>query len=423
MSRRHRIQRRVLVVVQNLPLRLDRRVLSECRALVKAGYGVTVICPKETPGEPNRHEIDGVVVRSYRQPPQTSGLVSYVVEFVLCWVRTAWLSIRTARAEAFDVIQACNPPDTYWLLGLLWKIRGKAFVYDQHDLCPEVYEARFRKRGLLHRILLRLEWATYRVADHVICPNPSYQEVAIERGGLPRSRTTVVISTPDPVLMVRGEVEPDRRQGRRRLVCYVGIMGPQDGVDHLLDAIDHYVHKLGRLDCHFALLGYGDSFDELMRKRNRLGLQPWTTFTGRVDHDELSRWLSTADLGVTPDPPCEFNHRSTMNKTLEYMAHGVPVVATDLQETMRCAGDAAAYVTDGDPELMAKTIAMLLDAPNRRREMALAGRMRIERELAWPDQARRYVAAFDRLLGREPSKHPEHDRVGDPHDLIRTGGP
>ena len=394
-----RHQPRVLVVVQNIPVRIDRRVRSECRALLDAGYGVTVICPKEHVDEPDRHELDGIVVRSYPTPPGTSGLVSYLVEFIVCWLRTARLSVRAARDEGFDVVQACNPPDTYWLLGLLWKARGKRFVYDQHDLCPEVYEARFGRRGLLYRALLLLERLTYRTADHVISPNPSYQEVAIERGRVSLEDTTVVMSSPDPTTMVRGETDPELRNGRRRLVCYVGIMGPQDGVDQLIDAIAHYVHVLGREDCHFALLGYGDSLEELRKQASRLRVDQWVTFTGRVDQTELSRWLSAADIGVTPDPPCEFNHRSTMNKTLEYMAHSVPVVATDLRETIRCAGPAAAYVPDGEPTAMATIIADLLDDPTRRHTMGVEGRTRIETEFAWADQAKRYVAVFDALVG------------------------
>ncbi|WP_205740805.1 glycosyltransferase family 4 protein [Haloactinopolyspora alba] len=388
---------RVLVVVQNIPVRIDRRVRSECRALLDAGYGVTVVCPKEHPDEPDRHELDGVVVRSYPPPPSTSGPLSYLVEFVVCWLRTARLSVRVARAEGFDVLQACNPPDTYWLLGLAWKARGKRFVYDQHDLCPEVYEARFGRRGPLYRVLRWLERATYAVADRVVSPNPSYREVALRRGRVPAARCTVVMSTPDPAAMIRGREHPELRAGRTYLACYVGIMGPQDGVDRLLDAIAHYVHVLGRDDCRFALLGYGDSLDDLRRQATRLGIDHRVTFTGRIDQDELGRWLSTADIGVTPDPPCEFNHRSTMNKTLEYMAHEVAVVATDLRETMRCAGPAAVYVPDGEPVAMAEAFAELLDDPVRRKTMGAAGRDRIETDFAWADQARGYVGVYDEL--------------------------
>ncbi len=398
----------VLVVVQNLPFVLDRRVRTECAALTRAGYQVTVVCPKRSEDDPDVSSVDGVTVRGYPAPASTSGVWSYVVEFAVCWLRTAALSVRTARAEGFDVIQACNPPDTYWLLGLLWKLAGKRFVFDQHDLCPEVYEARFGKRGVLHRMLLLLERAQYGVADHVISTNPAYQEVARGRGHLEAARSSVVMSTPDRA-MLRSEVQPALRNGRRHLVCYVGIMGPQDGVDRLVDAIDHYVNELDRDDTHFALLGFGDSLESLRRRASELELDEFVTFTGAVDHAEISRWLSTASVGVTPDPVNEFNHRSTMNKTLEYMAHGVPVVATELRETRRCAGEAAVYARDGSPEQLAQGVATLLDDPIRRRRMGRTGRLRIERDLAWELQAAAYLAVFDGLVDGRPTAPPSDD--------------
>lgn len=387
----------VVIIIQNLPLRLDRRVRNECRALVDSGYVVSVICPKEAAAEADRHDIDGVAVYSYRAPEGAQGLASYVREFVICWLHAARLSMRIDREHRFDVLQACNPPDTYWLLGALWKVRGRKFVFDQHDLCPEVYEARFGRQGLLYQGLRWLEQRTYRTADRVISPNPAYQEIATTRGHLPQRRTTVVMSTPDPELMRRAAAHPELRGQNEYLVCYVGIMGPQDGVDALLAAVDSYVHELGRRDTRFALLGFGDSLEELRQECSRRGLDPWVLFTGRVDHDELGRWLSTADLGVTPDPQNEFNHRSTMNKTLEYMAHEVPVVATDLRETRRCAGDSAVYVSGDDPMQTAREIAGLLDDPQRRERMGRSGRARIENELAWSIQARNYVGVFTSL--------------------------
>jgi glycosyltransferase involved in cell wall biosynthesis len=391
---------RVLVVVQNLPVLIDRRVWSECQALREAGYQVSVICPAGADDEPRYRLVDGVHVHSYPAPPPSEGLRGYVTEFVVCWLRTAAASVRVARREGFDVMQACNPPDTFWLLGLLWKVlAGKRFVFDQHDLCPEVYEAKFAKRGWLHRGLLLLERATYATADHVISTNPSYQEIALTRGHVPLERTTVVMSAPDPAVMKRGESVEELRHGREHLVCYVGVMGHQDGVDGLVEAIDHYVHHLGRRDAHFALLGFGDCLPQLRAQVTRLGLDEWVTFTGRVEQRELGRWLSTADVGVTPDPPSEFNHRSTMNKTLEYMAHEVAVVATDLRETRRCAQDAAEYVADGVPAGIAQAVARLLDDPERRRRMAKDGRYRIENGLDWPSQAEHYVGVYRRVLG------------------------
>ena len=391
----------VLVIIQNLPFRLDRRVRSECRALTDAGYRVSVICPQENPDEPARARIDQTTVYSYPAPPESQGPVGYVREFAVCWWRTARAAARVHRVAPFQVIQACNPPDTYWLLALLWRLRrGVRFVYDQHDLCPEVYVAKFGRKGLLHRALLLLERATYRSADHVISTNGSYQEIAQRRGHVDPRRSSVVLSTPDADLMRRGDQEPGARDQAKHLVVYVGIMGSQDGVDRLLAAADHVIHHRDRTDVRFALLGYGDALEDLRADCAHRELEPWVQFTGRVDHAAIGRWLSSADLGVTPDPPNEFNDRSTMNKTLEYMAHELPVVATDLTETRRSAGDAAQYVAETDPAALGDAILEVLDDPERAAVMGRIGRARIVGELSWRRQAETYVSVFDGLTGR-----------------------
>ncbi len=387
---------RVLIVVQNLSVPLDRRVWLECQTLVAAGHQVSVICPRDE-GQPAHRTLDGVRIHTYPPPRARSGVIGYVLEFVYCWLRTAWLSRYVHRHEGFDVLQACNPPDTYWLLGRIWRlVAGTRFVYDQHDLCPEVYEARFGRRGLLHRGLLLLERATYASADHVISTNESYQAIAVGRGRVPRSRTSIVMSAPDPDRMRRKEPEPGLRNGREHLVCYLGIMGPQDGVDRLLGAIDHYVHVLGRQDTYFALMGFGDCLDDLREQCTRLGLDEYVTFTGKVGPEEIARWLSTADLGVTPDPKNDFNDKSTMNKTLEYMAYELPVVGFDLVENTRSAGEAGLTVPDDDAAF-ARAVAELLDDPQRRARMGAAGRKRIEDRLRWSAQEPVYLEVFRRL--------------------------
>lgn len=407
---RHRI--RALVIVQNLSVPTDRRVWMECQALVAAGFGVSVICPREADEPPSR-QLDGVWIHTYRPPRATSGLLSYIAEFVYCWLRTAALSVRVLRREGFDVIQTCNPPDTYWLLGLLYRPLRKRFVYDQHDLCPEVYEARFGKRGLLYHALRLLERANYAVADHVITTNGSYREVALRRGRCDPKDISVVMSCPDPQRMCPGEPEPQLRGDREHLCCYLGIMGPQDGVDRLLHAIAHYVHTLGRRDCHFALLGFGDSLPSLQELAEELDVSPWVTFTGRVGPEEIRRYLSTADVGVAPDPMSEFNHRSTMNKTLEYMAHAVPVLAFALRETRTTVGDAGMFVPVDDDAAFAEALAGLIDEPETRAGMGKRGRARIEGELSWKHQAPVYVSAFRRLTGTVTSTAAEPDPAGD----------
>ena len=386
-------------MVQNLPLIYDRRVRLECRALVAAGYHVSVICPRAE-GEPKHFELDGASVYDYAPAPETTGLLSYLVEFAYAWLRTALLSVKVWRREGFSVLQACNPPDTYWLLALLWRIRRVRFVYDQHDLCPEVYEARFGRTGnVLHRTLVLLEKATYRSAHRVISTNESYREIAMTRGRRRPEDVSVVMSAPDPESMHSCPPDPSLKNGRRFLCSYVGIMGPQDGVDRLLNAIDHYVHVLGRDDCHFALLGFGDCLADLRVLATELEIDEWVTFTGKVDQGTICRWLSSSDLGVTPDPMCKFNDRSTMNKTLEYMAYGLPLVAFDLTETRRSAGPAAVYVDEDEDKAFAAAIADLLDDSLRRRLMGRIARRRIETVLSWQRQAPAYISIFESLVG------------------------
>jgi glycosyltransferase involved in cell wall biosynthesis len=391
----------VLILVQNLSVPTDRRVWSESLALVDAGYTVSVICPRGG-DEPGYRVLEGVHVHTYPPPPSRPGLLSYVYEFLYCWVCTAVLSVRVLRRHGFDALQACNPPDTYWLLARVYRLLGKRFVYDQHDLCPEIFRVRFGRDG--GPLLVALHWLerrTYRAAHHVISPNESYREIALHRGGRSGEDITIVRSAPDPAVMRPRSAEPALKQGREHLACYLGIMGPQDGVDRLIRIVDYYVHRLGRTDCHVALLGFGDCEQELRRQCSDLGLDDWITFTGRADAAVISRYLSTADVGITPDPKNCFNDVSTMNKTLEYMSFQLPVLATDLLETRRSTGGQAVLVSEDDDACFATALAALLDDPRRRAELGLAGRRRIVTQMSWALQARAYVGVYDQLLGRE----------------------
>ena len=392
-------QRRVLVVVQNLPVAVDRRVWMECTALVRAGYGVTVICPKG-PGEPRYRVQDDVVIRSYRGAPQARGALGYGVEFLWCWLRTALLSLLVLVREGFDCLQACNPPDTFWALALPYKLLGKPFVYDQHDLSAEVFRARFaRDEGLLLRLLLLLERCSYRTADRVLSTNESYRRVALTRGGVDPARVAVVRSGPDFELMRRTEVRPELRRGRPHLCCYLGVMGPQDGVDALLRSLAHFVHDQGRTDTSFALLGFGDCVPALQQQTADLGLEDYVMFTGRADSAMIDDYLSTADVGLSSDPLNPLNDVSTMNKTLEYMAYGLPVLAYDLVETRVSAGASAVYVPPGDERGYAQRLGELLDDPDRRARLGRTGRSRIERTLAWQYSEPVYLAVYDDLFG------------------------
>lgn len=410
--------RRILIIVQNLPVPLDRRVWLECQALTAAGYRVSVICPKG-PNDPRRQTIDGVRIYKYAPPPTTSGALSYLFEFVYCWIRTALLSLVVlVRGGGFDVIQACNPPDTYWALALPYKAFGKKFVYDQHDLNPEVFRSRFGEpRGLVarlqYRVLTWLERRTYRTADHVITTNESYSSTAMTRGGVPAERITVVRSGPDTTRMRPIEGDARLRHGREHLLVYLGIMGPQDGVDVVIRVLDVLVHRYGRTDVHAALLGFGDSLADLRRLTSDLLLEDFVTFTGRVGPQEIARYLSTAQVGVSPDPFSPLNDVSTMNKTMEYMSFALPVVSFDLTETRVSGGDAVEYVPAGDGadeaaiERFADAVVKLLDDPERRGRMALSGRRRAEQVLDWRPQRMNYLSVFDTLTGHRSPAPPD----------------
>lgn len=388
---------RVLIVVQNLSVPFDRRVWLECQTLVAAGYGVSVICPRG-PDDASYEVLEGVHLHKYRPAPTAGGLAGYALEFVWCWLMTALLSVRVLVHEGFDVLQTCNPPDTYWALALPYKLLGKRFVYDQHDLCPEVYASRFgaEQSSLLLRGLRLLERANYRAADHVISTNGSYREMALTRGHKAPAEVTVVRSGPDTSRMRPGGRDGELARGRPYLACYLGVMGPQDGVDVLLRSWAVLVHEMGRDDCHLALLGFGDCYDDLVRLATELHLDGHVTFTGRAGPEVVSHYLSSADLGVCPDPHSPLNDVSTMNKTMEYMAFGLPVVSFDLPESVVSAGEAAIFV-EGDETAFAKAVDALLDDPDRREELGARARARAVQVLDWRLQARRYVQVFDRL--------------------------
>lgn len=414
-------QRRVLIIVQNLPVPLDRRVWLECQSLIAAGYGVSVICPRPE-GGPVYQELKGVRIHTYRPAPPTEGVLSFVWEFFICWIRTAILAVKVAVRDGFDVVQACNPPDTYFALALPFKLFGKRFVFDQHDLCPEVYLSRFGKRAILLRAGLRvLERCSYAVADHVIVTNESYRRVALERGGRPPGAVTVVRTGPDAEMLRRRAPVPELKQGREHLCCYLGVMGPQDGVDLLLRSLHVFVHEQGRRDCHFALLGFGDCLDSLRRLASELHLDDWVTFTGPADDVMITRYLSTADIGLSPDPKNPLNDVSTMNKTMEYMAFELPVVAYDLTETRVSAQEAALYVRPNDINAYAGAISALLDDCQRRAFMGRIGRERVERILAWRHQALAYVGVYDRLLDSKTETAKTADGAASPAEGSHCG--
>jgi glycosyltransferase involved in cell wall biosynthesis len=390
---------RILIIVQNLPVPFDRRVWLECQALVSAGYRVAVVCPKGS-GDPAYQVIDSVELYKYRPYAPGGSKVSFIAEYAYSFLATMRGALKARRSGRFAVIQACNPPDIFWPLALAFRaLEGTRFVFDHHDLCPELFQSRFpRGPKLPYKGLLALERRTHRSADHVIATNDSYREIAMTRSGKQADEVTVVRTGPDLRRLRPGEPDPGLRRGHRYLVAYIGVMGPQDGVDIVVRAADIVVRKLGRDDIAFTLIGSGDCFDELVALRDELGLADHVEFTGRAPDELVMRIMSTADAGLSPDPKNPLNDVSTMNKTMEYMVFGLPVVAFALRETRVSAGDAAVYVQPNDEQQYAEAIVALLDDAPRRELMGKYARQRVEQELAWNHQEVTYLGVYERVL-------------------------
>jgi glycosyltransferase involved in cell wall biosynthesis len=298
-------------------------------------------------------------------------------------------------------MQACNPPDIFWPIALMLRGRDRTtFVFDHHDLCPELYESRFAGGARLpYRMLRALERRTHRTAQHVISTNDSYRQIAIKRSGKAPRDVTVVRTGPDPQRLRRGPAHPELRRGRRHLAAYIGVMGPQDGVDIVVRAADVVVNELHRDDIAFTLIGNGDCFGELVALRDQLGLNGHVEFTGRAPDELVAQILSTADVGLSPDPKNPLNDVSTMNKSMEYMAFELPVVAFDLRETRVSVADAGVYVVPNDIHEYAKAIVSLIDDDPARELLGKRGRTRVEQELAWSHAERAYLRVYQDLTG------------------------
>lgn len=389
---------RVLMLLENNPFELDIRPMSEARTLVKAGYRVSVICPRLPDGK-GQEAVEGVRLYQFRLPSSANGFLGYIWEFAYATTVISVLSVVVLLREGFDILHVHNPPDTFFPIAAFHKLLGKRFVYDHHDLAPEMYYARFRGGGnrILYRILALLEKFTCRLADHVIATNESYRAVEMERGGVPAERITIVRNGPDLDSLKPVEPDPILRQKANTILGYVGRMGPQDGVDYLLRALYHLIYDLDRRDFFCVIIGKGDVLPELKALAKKLLIEDYVWFTGWIPDEDLARYLSTADICIDPDPSNPFNDRCTMVKMMEYMARGKPTVAYDLPEHRVTAEDSALYAHANDELDLAKQIALLMDDPERRHKMGQIGRKRIETQLAWPHQEKNLLKAYASL--------------------------
>ena len=388
--------KRVLIIVENLPVPFDRRVWQEAQALRDAGYQVSVICPTGQGHEERREEIDGIAIYRHPLPVEGKGVMGYLVEYPTALFWQFLLAWRVFLGRGFDVIHACNPPDDIFLVGLFFKLFGKRFLFDHHDINPELYEVKFGRRDLLYKVLLFMERMTFRTADVVISTNESYKKIALSRGGMDPRRVFIVRSSPDLGRLRPGPPIEALRKGREHLVGYIGVMGAQDGIDILLRIIHDIVYQLDRKDIQFLLIGGGTELEGMKRYAAKLNLTEFVTFTGFLRGQELIDTLGSIDVGVCPDPKDPYNDKCTMNKVMEYMALGKPLVQFDLTEGRYSARDAALYARD-ERDFSAKLL-QLLDNPGLREKMGRYGRQRMENELDWRFEVPKLLDAYRRVF-------------------------
>jgi len=391
-------KKRVLIIVENQAVPFDRRVWREACSLRENGYDVTVLCPRRKASAKGYEILNGIRVYRHPSPAEGSTPMGYLWEYscALFWEfwYTAWIYLR----HGFDVIQGCNPPDDIFLVALPFKLLGVKYIFDHHDVNPELYISKYGKQGALYKILVALEKYTYRFSDIVIATNKSYKDLAVNRGGVASENVFVVRNGPEREGFRSVLPNPARKNGKNYLIGYVGNMSIQDGLDILLDVAQH-VKNSGRCDVFFTCVGGGTELNKLKEMVEDRDLLDTVHFTGRVSDEELVEILSTADVCVNPDRPSEMNDISTMIKIMEYMALGKPIVQFDSKEGRFSAQEASLYAVkdEGVADFAAKII-WLLDRPEERKKMGEFGRKRIEEELAWEYSVPELLAAYREAL-------------------------
>lgn len=389
---------KVLIIVENLPVPFDRRVWMEATTLKHAGYQVSVICPTGKGFEKDYEIIDGIHIYRHPMPPDISSVTGYLREYGTAIYWEFRLAQRVWREQGFDIVHICNPPDLLFLTASWFKLfRGVRVVFDHHDINLEMYEAKYGRRDFFYYGLSLCERLTFATADMVISTNESYREIALTRGHKKPQDVVVVRSGPDLSRFRPVPQDPSFRQSRKYLVGYVGVMGEPEGIDYLLESVHYIVYTKQRQDIHFMLIGSGPMFDKLQVMSEQLGVAEFVEFTGRIPDEELLARLSSCDVCVNPDKKMPYNDYSTMNKIMEYMAMGKPIVQFDLLEGKCSAAAASLYANGNDTKDFADKILELLENPERRQQMGELGRQRMEEKLEWRHQAPKLLAAYEKV--------------------------
>jgi glycosyltransferase involved in cell wall biosynthesis len=392
------VKKKILIIVENIPVPFDTRVWMEATSLQTNGYEVSVLCPRGKGAERRYEVLEGVHIFRHPMPREGNGALGYVYEYsaALFWefFYTIWIYLR----RGFEVIQGCNPPDDIFLVALPFKLLGVKYIFDHHDASPELYLSKYEKKSAFYKIQVWLEKMTYRFSDVIMATNNSYKDLAVARGGKAPEDVFIVRNGPDLETFKAVSPKPALKYGKPYLVGYVGNMSDQEGLDILLDVAQH-IKGMGRRDIHFTCVGGGPGLVSLVKMVKDKNLMDTVNFTGRVPFQDLLAVLSTADICVNPDKPCEMNNISTMIKIMEYMALAKPIVQFDLKEGKFSAGEASLYSDAGNRVAdFANNILWLIDRPAERKRMGEFGRIRVEEELAWKYSVPNLLAAYERVF-------------------------
>jgi glycosyltransferase involved in cell wall biosynthesis len=390
-------KRSCVIIVENLPVPFDRRVWQEAQALKRAGWQISVICPTSE-RHPQRFEmIDDIAIYRHPLPLEARGKAAFLLEYGFALFHEFRLLLKVWRERGFDVIQACNPPDLIFLVALPFKLIGKRFIFDHHDVNPELFEAKFNRRGLMHRLLLLLEKLTIQTADIVITANDTFRDLAISRGGKKPEDVVTVYSIPDKSRIHRVDPDLSVRKGKKFVLGYVGIIGDQDGVDHLVLLVENLVRDKGFTDFQAVVVGDGPALASARALAESRGVAEYITFTGYLSGETLLQHLSAFDIGIIPDPVNEYNDKISMNKVFEYSTLGIPSVAYPLTETRRLLGTAGVYATGSEPSDLAAACFRLISDDDLRARSARAASQLAESSFSWDKESEKMIAAYERV--------------------------
>jgi glycosyltransferase involved in cell wall biosynthesis len=390
--------KKILMIVENLPVPFDRRVWQEANTLKNNGAEITIICPKGDKESSKFEVIHGIKIYRHPVPIEGNSALGFAFEYAISLYWEFVLAIRIYFSERFQAIHACNPPDLIFLVALPFKLFGVKFIFDHHDINPELYLAKFGKKNILYYLLVFLERMSFRFSDISIATNDSYKAIAVERGHLDPDNVFVVRSGPKPERLKIQPADQDLKHGKSILIGYVGVIGQQEGIDHLLDALSLLISNFNFQDFHCTICGSGPALKQMKEICNELGLNPYVNFTGRIPDKELLCILNTADICVNPDVWNEMNDKSTMNKIMEYMALGKPIVQYDLKEGKYSAEQASLYAEANNREDFAAKILLLIKNPDLRKKMGDFGRQRINKHLQWKYEESKLVNAYQRVF-------------------------